>query len=57
MVTYFIGGALGTFAATQLWYAYQWNDVCIMGITVSSIALALHLINRKKIQQRPTVVQ
>jgi predicted MFS family arabinose efflux permease len=57
MVTYFAGGALGTFAATQLWYNYQWNGVCIMCIIVSIIALVMHLANRKKIQQSNTVVQ
>ncbi|MCC8424304.1 MFS transporter [Mucilaginibacter sp. UR6-11] len=57
MVTYFIGGALGTFAATQLWYVYQWSGVCILGIAVSAIAFAAHLFNRKKIQNKATVVQ
>jgi predicted MFS family arabinose efflux permease len=57
MVTYFIGGALGTYAATQLWYRYQWNGVCILGIGVSVIALVMHLANRKKIQNKATVVQ
>jgi len=57
MVTYFIGGALGTFVATQLWHLYQWTGVCILGIVVSAIATILHLANRKKIQNSPTVVQ
>lgn len=57
MVTYFIGGALGTFVATQLWHLYQWAGVCILGIVVSAIATVLHLANRKKIQGKPTVVQ
>lgn len=57
MVTYFIGGALGTFVATQLWHLYQWTGVCILGIVVSAIATVLHLINRKKIQDQRTVVQ
>ncbi|WP_214072671.1 MFS transporter [Mucilaginibacter sp. dw_454] len=57
MVTYFVGGALGTFIATQLWHLYQWNGVCILGIVVSTIATVLHLANRKKIQNKPTVVQ
>jgi len=57
MVTYFIGGALGTFVATQLWHLYQWTGVCILGIVISAIATILHLANRKKIQNSPTVVQ
>jgi predicted MFS family arabinose efflux permease len=56
MVTYFIGGALGTFAATQIWYRYQWNGVCILCLVISSIALTMHLFNRKKLQKKATVV-
>jgi predicted MFS family arabinose efflux permease len=56
MVTYFIGGALGTFIATQVWYLYQWNGVCIICICLSFIALLLHLLNRKKIQNKPATV-
>ncbi|MDB5155656.1 MAG: transporter permease [Mucilaginibacter sp.] len=57
MVTYFVGGALGTFIATQLWHNYQWNGVCILGIALSAIALLMHLLNRKKIQHKATTVQ
>lgn len=57
MVTYFIGGALGTFIATQLWHLYQWTGVCVLGILISAIATILHLANRKKIQNQHTVVQ
>lgn len=57
MVTYFVGGALGTFVATQLWHLYQWTGVCMLGVVVSAIATILHLANRKKIQNQPTVVQ
>jgi predicted MFS family arabinose efflux permease len=56
MVTYFIGGALGTFVATQFWYLYQWNGVCIMSLLISVIALVMHLLNRKKIQNKPATV-
>ncbi|MDB5029605.1 MFS transporter, partial [Mucilaginibacter sp.] len=56
MVTYFIGGSLGTFVATHLWDLYQWNGVCIMSIVVSVIALVMHLLNRKKIQHKTTTV-
>jgi predicted MFS family arabinose efflux permease len=50
MVTYFIGGALGTFVASQIWNSYQWNGVCIIGITLSVITLVIHILNRKKLQ-------
>jgi hypothetical protein len=28
MVTYFVGGALGTFLAGFAWSLWQWNGVC-----------------------------
>ena len=50
MVTYFIGGALGAFAASLVWNAYQWQGVSEFGIALSAIALAMHFFNRKKVQ-------
>jgi predicted MFS family arabinose efflux permease len=56
MVSYFGGGAVGTFIGTQLWYSYQWTGVCLLGITVSAITLLLHLNNQEKLQpDTPTV--
>lgn len=56
MVSYFGGGAVGTFIGTQLWYRYQWTGVCLLGITVSVITLLLHLNNQEKLQpDTPTV--
>lgn len=57
MVTYFLGGAAGSYISSQVWYTYQWNGVCIMCIVISTIALFVHLINRKKLQREPTIVQ
>jgi predicted MFS family arabinose efflux permease len=48
MVSYFIGGASGTFLASQVWKNYQWSGVCGIGATLSGIALAAHLFNYKK---------
>ncbi len=48
MVSYFIGGSLGTFLATQLWSSYQWNGVCGIGIILSAILLIVHIIKGKK---------
>ena len=45
MVSYFLGGAIGTFLATMLWKTYQWNGVCITGITISIVTLVIHYIN------------
>ena len=56
MVTYFLGGAAGSYLSSHLWNTYQWNGVCIMGIIVSAIALFVHLFNRNKLQQKRTTV-
>ncbi|WP_205589802.1 MFS transporter [Mucilaginibacter celer] len=48
MVSYFIGGALGTFFASQVWKTYQWSGVCVIGIILSVIVLAVHMLNYKK---------
>ena len=56
MVAYFVGGAIGAYIASQVWNAYQWSGVSIIGIVLSSIALIMHLFNRKKVQQNTTTV-
>jgi predicted MFS family arabinose efflux permease len=43
MVTYFIGGSLGTLLATQAWDVYHWKGVASMGLLLSGIALFIHL--------------
>jgi predicted MFS family arabinose efflux permease len=48
MVTYFVGGALGTFLASQLWSSYHWAGVCAIGITLSALVLIVHLLSVKK---------
>lgn len=50
MVSYFIGGSSGTFLATMAWDKYQWNGVCVIGITLSIIVLIVHLFNRQKMK-------
>ena len=56
MVTYFLGGATGSYLSSHIWNYYQWIGVSIMGIVLSSIALFVHVINRKKLQQKRTTV-
>ena len=48
MVTYFIGGALGTFLASQSWHRYHWKGVVAMGLFLSLLALMLHLFFPQK---------
>lgn len=50
MVSYFIGGAAGTFLATELWSSYKWTGVCVIGALVSVIVLVVQLLNSKKMQ-------
>jgi len=52
MVSYFIGGSLGTLFASLVWKNYQWNGVCAIGISLSAITLVIHLINRETMQRR-----
>ncbi len=41
MVTYFIGGALGTFLAGFVWSLWQWNGVCALGASFFGAALVV----------------
>jgi predicted MFS family arabinose efflux permease len=55
MVSYFLGGSVGTFFATQLWKNYQWNGVCITGFTLSVITLIVYFANHLKPTKQPAV--
>jgi len=48
MVTYFIGGAIGTLLASQAWNLYKWNGVVGMGLILSVIALVIHVSSKPK---------
>ena len=56
MVSYFIGGSLGTLLASQVWGSYQWTGVCVIGITLSCITLVIHFLNHQKMQQKTATV-
>lgn len=51
MVSYFIGGGIGTYLASQAWAHYQWTGVCILGIALSCIAVVVHLLSHKIVQK------
>jgi predicted MFS family arabinose efflux permease len=51
MVTYFIGGSIGTLLASEAWKYYNWNGVCAVGILLSALAMIFHLLNQKNIQK------
>jgi len=44
MFTYFLGGASGTFLATQVWQHWQWPGVVAVGLTFSILSLIVHLL-------------
>ncbi|WP_461533129.1 MFS transporter [Sinomicrobium sp.] len=44
MVAYFIGGSLGTWAASVAWNYAEWGGVCAVGATMGVLALIVHLI-------------
>ncbi|MDN3550251.1 MFS transporter [Mucilaginibacter aquaedulcis] len=48
MVSYFIGGASGTFLASLLWNSFGWTGVCAIGGGLAIIALMVHLFSHHK---------
>jgi predicted MFS family arabinose efflux permease len=48
MVTYFIGGSLGTLCASQAWHIYKWAGVVAMGLILSIAALLVHIVFIKR---------
>ena len=50
MVSYFIGGAIGTLLVSSLWGKYHWTGVCITGLILSIIAIIVHVANRRRMQ-------
>jgi predicted MFS family arabinose efflux permease len=57
MVSYFIGGALGTFFASLVWKNYEWNGVCAIGVTLSVIVIIVHLLSYRKSSAAATSVR
>jgi len=49
MVSFFIGGAMGTTLGAYAWEHFQWTGVSTLGITLSIAILAVHFIFRKKV--------
>lgn len=46
MVSFFVGGSLGTSLGAAAWTYYAWTGVSILGIMLSLIILVLHLLFR-----------
>jgi predicted MFS family arabinose efflux permease len=47
MVSYFAGGAAGSFLATQAWQAAGWTGVCALGTALAAAALVTHVLVRR----------
>lgn len=50
MVTYFIGGSLGTFLAGTFWSFFKWEGTCLSGLLLASIAILFSLWRNHKKQ-------
>ncbi len=42
MVTYFVGGSLGSFLGAYGWSIARWNGVCVVGVGLLVLALAIY---------------
>jgi len=47
-VTNFIGAALGSLIAAWIWGVWQWNGVCLLGLSLSVLAFIIYLKGRKR---------
>jgi predicted MFS family arabinose efflux permease len=56
MVSYFIGGSLGTLLVSTIWEKYQWPGVSVTGVALSLVAIVVHLLNHRSMQKRPSAV-
>lgn len=52
MVSYFIGGSLGTYTASIAWQYAQWDGVCFVGVTMGLLALIAHVVFARKIASK-----
>lgn len=50
MVSYFIGGSLGTWMASIAWQHAQWSGVCFVGAAMALLALIAHLMFSSRIR-------
>lgn len=48
MVSYFIGGSLGTYLGAIGWQYAGWTGVCVVGVTFAVLALAAHVLLGKR---------
>jgi sugar phosphate permease len=51
MVSYFIGGSLGTWLASVAWQKAQWTGVCFVGTVFGVLALIAHILFSKRVNR------
>ncbi|MDH6253800.1 putative MFS family arabinose efflux permease [Chryseobacterium sp. H1D6B] len=51
MVSYFIGGSLGTWLASLAWQYAQWDGVCFVGAAFGILALLAHILFSNKVNK------
>ncbi|PVH26435.1 MFS transporter [Sphingobacterium corticibacter] len=49
MVSYFIGGSLGTWLASIAWQYAQWDGVCAVGVLFGLLGMVAHLLFSKRV--------
>jgi predicted MFS family arabinose efflux permease len=47
MVSYFIGGSLGSFLSAYSWEHFEWSGVCSVGFAFMAVAMTAHFIKKK----------
>ncbi len=50
MVSYFIGGSFGTWAASIAWHYAEWAGVCLVGAVMALCAMAAHLVFSRRVK-------
>lgn len=56
MVSYFIGGSLGTYTASVAWQYAQWEGVCFVGVAMGLLALIAHILFARKISSKSEII-
>jgi predicted MFS family arabinose efflux permease len=52
MVSYFAGGALGSFLGSYGWKLFQWGGVCAVGLTLLIAAFSVYIWSYRKVDDR-----
>lgn len=52
MVSYFVGGSLGTLLGSIAWQYYGWAGVCSIGILFTVLALLAHVLLSTKVERK-----